>query len=276
MLQKRFSSECKYDLNTDMLNKIAKPGQINLILQRRFAELKIKNPSFSLRAFALKLGLSSGALSEILQGKRKVSKKLTYQVMEKLMLDPEERQKVLAATFADYRNKEIPENQLKLSQDELQILSEWYHYAILNLIDTCDFKNDFSWISARIGLPKSMVIHAIERLKRLHLITEDFAGNFKRKSHPLRTSDDLEDISIKKSHAESMDLAKDSLMKDSVKKRDFTSGTLTINPLKLPQAKELIRQFQSDLAQLMQKGPQTEVYKLNIQLFPLTKEITND
>ncbi|MNL65954.1 hypothetical protein D3C87_1903530 [compost metagenome] len=38
----------------------------------------------------------------------------------------------------------------------------------------------------------------------------------------------------------------------------------------LPKAKELIRQFRHDLSELLEQGEADDVYRLNIQLFPLT------
>ncbi len=47
-----------------------------VLLLKKFEESKRKNARWSQRAFALKIGLSSGALSEILKGKRPLSAQL--------------------------------------------------------------------------------------------------------------------------------------------------------------------------------------------------------
>ena len=70
-----------------------------LALQKRlneaFSETQLKNPAFSLRAFARKLDLSPSALSEILKGKRRVSKKLAQRVVTNLCLAQSEAQSLL-------------------------------------------------------------------------------------------------------------------------------------------------------------------------------------
>lgn len=59
-------------------------------IRSHFAQLQRKNPAFSLRAFALKLDISASALSEILSGKRKVSKKMAVKLLERMAIDLKE------------------------------------------------------------------------------------------------------------------------------------------------------------------------------------------
>jgi hypothetical protein len=55
-----------------------------------------------------------------------------------------------------------------------------------------------------------------------------------------------------------------------VEKRDFTAVTVAVNPKNLSTAKELIRKFQDELCDQLEAGRCTEVYRLSVQLFPLT------
>ena len=57
---------------------------IQSILIREFTEAQAKNPAFSQRAFAKRVGLSSGAMSSLLNGKRRISKKIAIRLVEKL------------------------------------------------------------------------------------------------------------------------------------------------------------------------------------------------
>ena len=63
-------------------------------------------------------------------------------------------------------------------------------------------------------------------------------------------------------------------MNEPVEHRDFSSLTFPLDPKKLDQAKTLIRRFEDDLFALLdEESTPTEVYRLAIQLFPLTKMI---
>ena len=68
---------------------------LRLILNKKLDELKSKNPSYSLRAFARKLNVTPSALSEIINGKRRVSEKKAQSLAHHLLLDPTEKMKFL-------------------------------------------------------------------------------------------------------------------------------------------------------------------------------------
>jgi uncharacterized protein (TIGR02147 family) len=96
-------------------------------------------------------------------------------------------------------------------------------------------------------------------------------GELTRSEKNYRTPDDVVDSSLKKGNAETLDLARESLYRDAIDERDFTAVTVAVNPKNLRTAKEMIRKFQDDLCDRLEDGTRTEVYRLSVQLFPLTK-----
>ena len=60
------------------------------------AEVRLRNPSYSMRAFARRLGIGSSALSEILSGKRAMSYKMAARLLEKLDLEESEKGEILS------------------------------------------------------------------------------------------------------------------------------------------------------------------------------------
>jgi uncharacterized protein (TIGR02147 family) len=157
-----------------------------------------------------------------------------------------------------------------VSSDQFRLIAKWHHFAILSLIRTRGFRSDPDWIATRLGITPVQSREALERLSRLGLISSDSDGKIRRSKSKYRTTDDIASISLRQGHAENLELAKDSLVKHSVDERDFTAATMSIDPKKLPEAKEKIRKFQDELAELLESGTQSEVYKVCIQLFPLT------
>ena len=144
----------------------------------------------------------------------------------------------------------------------------------MNLIHTKNFINKPSWIADRIGLPKKKVIVSIVTLKRLKII-EEVNGSLSRKHSNYRTSDDIKNIALKKSHHETLQLASNALDFYSIELRDFTWPTLPFDLKKIKEAKEIIRKFQDEFMELTQENAEfSEVYRLSIQLFPLTKITT--
>jgi uncharacterized protein (TIGR02147 family) len=135
---------------------------------------------------------------------------------------------------------------------------------------TRNFTSNPNWIAKRLGISVSEVKDALERLTRLGLIHVNDRGDLVRGKAKFRTTDDVVNLSLRQAHSDNLELARNSLARDSVDQRDFTAATMAIDPKKLPEAKERIRKFQDDLAELLESGSQTEVYKICIQLFPLT------
>jgi uncharacterized protein (TIGR02147 family) len=246
------------------------------MLLTKYEELRSKNSKFSRRAFARKLGISSGAISEIVNGQRKISLKLAGRISARLGLDPQERSEVLSIFKSDsdsavaLRQKKA---YLQLSADQFRLIADWYHFGILTLMRTQSFKSDRKWIASRLGLPQSGVDKAIDRMKRLGLVSEDRRGWLSRSKEQYRTSDDIANASIRSAHKQYLDKAKESLDRDAVIERDFSSTMITMNLDKLDRAKEVIRKFQDELTTELEAEPGSEVYQLCVQLFPLSKKI---
>ena len=60
-----------------------------------------------------------------------------------------------------------------------KIISDWYHYAILELTELKEFESDINWISQRLGISKIEAHMGIKRLKNIGLMVEDEDGNLK-------------------------------------------------------------------------------------------------
>jgi len=246
---------------------------IQQLLQKKFAELQSSNPRYSLRAFSRKVGLNPGALSGILNGKRNVSTKLVQRIAERLLLDPQERSELFSHfRILRYREQTVGSNEYRvLSAAQFKVVAEWEHFAILSLMRTKDFRSEVEWIADRLGLTQSKARDSIQRLIDAGMVELSSDGALTRVSPKYRTTDDVANMSLRRSHEQSLELAKRSLEQDAVSERDHTWVMFAMDPKKLSMAKEKIRRFQDELADLVEAGDQTEVYRLSMQFFPLTK-----
>ena len=261
-------------------------GAIQKLLREKFDESRNTNPQFSLRAFSARAGVSPGALSEILEGRRRVSSDLARRIAERLYLDPQDRAELLklfpqkraykkremdAVNEGARLNDEADKSYLRLSAARYRIIGDWEHFAILSLIKTRNFKADPAWIGKRLGISTKSAESAIERLLSVEMIEKTENGGLRRTSTRFRTQDDQLDYSLQRSHLRTLELAAESLKRDSVHQRDFTTVTLPIHPKKLSMAKELLRKFQDEFCVQVESDETTEVYRLSMQLFPLTR-----
>lgn len=259
---------------------------VQQLLQRKLTEIQSSRPAYSLRAFAQKVGVHVGALSSIINGKRRISRDLARRIAERLLLDPQERSELLKLfpepvkrlnkkgrinIDGDDSSSVQQSRYLAISAAQFRIIAEWEHFAILSLLNCADFKSETSWIAARLGISLTRTSQVIDRLIQVGILKLDADGRLSRNPKSYRTQDDQMDYSIQKAHLETLDLARESIIRDSVALRDFTSVTMAIDPKKLSAAKELIRKQEDELSDLLESGKRTEVYRLSVQLFPLTR-----
>ncbi len=246
------------------------PSAFQTLLRSKFEELKLRNPAYSLRAFAKKTGVSPAILSLIFNGKRRPTQKLMEKIASRLLLDP--REQSLLFTFPPEVQEPARRSYLQLRTDQYQVLGDWRYLAFLNLIETKGFKNDLSWIARRLRSTPKRVHAMIESLKRLGMLEESADGTFFRKQSSYKTTDDLQNLSLRKSHYSNLELAREALDEVPIENRDFTWVVLPMDKRKLAIAKNLIRKFHDDFMQLVEKESEPdEVYKLCVQLFPMTE-----
>lgn len=243
------------------------------LLSERYEDAKKKNPLYSLRAFSRRVGLSSSALSEILSGKRRISAKLAERVAMGLGLDAKEATSIVAL-FQLEDEAGLTQNEIKrveIETDRYQTVSHWIHFAILHLSETKDFVQDPSWIAGRLSITREEADAAIVRMLRVGLFTVDAEGRWKMSATPLGTSDGVMNLALIKAHQRNLDIARRSFDLDPIEARDFTATTFAIDPDRLPVARKMIREFQDRLSLFLEQGDRREVYKICVQLFPLSR-----
>jgi uncharacterized protein (TIGR02147 family) len=151
------------------------------------------------------------------------------------MLDPQERSELLTPSRSGENGLD---NYMQLSSDEFNLISKWHYFAILNLLDTKNFKSDCAWIASRLGLSVKKIHSSIESLKRLKLVKENADGTLKRTKHRYRTTDDVNNVALRKSHHETLQLAQTILEREPVDLRDYTWLTLPFDLKKMLRLKK--------------------------------------
>jgi len=247
------------------------------ILCEELAKRQTKNPSYSLRAFAKSLGVSVTTLSEVINGKRVLSKSSLIKIVDRLYITPEERPSFLLSAMG-INSGHISKNDqsekkkwINFEVDRFRIISDWYPFAILSLAKIRPNKADPGWIASRLGISKSEASGAIERLLRLNLI-EIIGESIVRTSEPLYVGDQVPSSFIRKYHRQNLENAMNSLEQDPIEVRDFSSITIAADPNRIEEARKLIREFREKMSCYLENDEKKEVYNLSIQLFPVSKK----
>lgn len=256
-------------------------------LKDRFGVLREKNPRYSLRAFARDLEIPPGRLSEVLSQKAGLSAKSAEKIASKLGLSAKEKKFFINQVLStDGRAKssrisaaqqiktlkEEYENYTQINLDQFKVISDWYHFAIIDLLKTNTFKNDMNWISKRLGISKIETELAIERMKKLNLI-QSVKGRLQVKSSTVNTPTDISSEAIRKFHKQVLNKAILAIDFQTIEQRDFSAVTMPISTRLLPEVKQKIKEFRRALNDWIaaNPAPKNEVYCLNVQFFKLTE-----
>lgn len=243
-----------------------------------------RNPRYSIRALSAALKVDPGTLSRVLSGKQIPSFKLSKKILEGLGLSPVEQEKFLSSVLCKQKSRHLerihkfPENFSEINVDDLStdtfhFISEWYHIAILELTFVSEFRSNEKWIAKRLGITELESKMAIERLLRLGLLRIENKRLKKTNSQLSTTSKDITNSALKANQKQLLTKAIRSIDEHPIEKRSMTAMTMAIDPSKIPDAKKLISEFNRKMCRLLETGPQTNVYSLEIALFPLEETI---
>jgi uncharacterized protein (TIGR02147 family) len=228
-----------------------------------------KNPKYSIRAFAKALEMDASTLAKILNGKRPIGKKATEKITQKLGLSPAEASSYLKNDLNE--SEEAAYDRMNL--DLFDIISDWHHFAILELMTIDSFQPDAKWISRALGISLSEVKEALDRLVRCHML-EIKGDQWIDKSSGRSTNimPDVTTAALRQLQKQFLQKSIVALEEVPISQRDHTSMTMAIDREKILLAKEKIKTFRRQLAKyLSRSGKRNDVYNLTISLYPLTQ-----
>lgn len=254
-------------------------------LRSEFGRRTARNSRYSLRAFARDLKLSPSTLSEILKGKYGLERKRALDVAEALSLDAANCEHFADLFEAKFHKNESnrraaklrieqrqSENKSTISLDAFQVISEWYHLAILELVGIAGAPRDEKGIARRLALPKVLVEEAVARLLRLGLLEKTSTG-FRATEEFLSSGNQVPSLAIRNFHGQILNKAMQALDFQSVQEREFSSTIFSIDRDRLGEAKADLRRLRLDFAnKFTATQKQNDVYCLSIQLFSLLEK----
>ncbi|MES2768870.1 MAG: TIGR02147 family protein [Bdellovibrionota bacterium] len=237
------------------------------ILMTEFMNSKTRNSSYSMRAFSRKVGIPQSAISEILGGKRSITSKMALKIMNGLSVTSEQISEVFGSN-----NSNKPDLYKSLEMTTFDVISDWHHFAIISLIETKSFQSRPDWISKRLGISLKAVKDSLNKLQALDLIKVDpKSKRISLTNEQVAAISPVATAALKKANRQNLDLALDKLESTKFEERDFTAITMCFDPGRMEEAKKLIKDFRRKFCKTMESGNRKEVYKLCVQLFPLSK-----
>ncbi len=257
------------------------------VLRGFFEQRCQKNPNYSLRSFARDISIAPSSLSEVLSGRYNLSRRSALNIAKNLGFDDEETSIFCCLVdLENTRSKTIREkaairlkkftSQAKYSEISLEtfkIISDWYHFAIVELTVLDDFKYSIDWIAEQLDITPEQVSEAINRLIKLGFVAEE-GGTLKPLKDFTSTKEDTPSEAIRSFHNQIINKALNSLHNETVNDREISSVVIAVRKKDLPMAKDMIRKFKRDfISQMQAPDGQDQVASLAIQFFGLTKPL---
>lgn len=247
-------------------------------LQSEYDWRRLKNPRYSLRAFAQLAGVRSGRLSELLAGKRRLTPEACARMALRLGMAASECEQLVATLNAarqgSTRSKvpaDSPASFHELSEDVFSQISDWYYLALLNVLTVEGQPQGAGDLAKRLGLNVAVVKRALKTFLRLGLIERN-GERLVRTSKPITTSKDVPSQAIKKYHHQMLDKAHEALDSVPTSERDYSASLLCLNASSLTKIKDMIEKSRREIGKQGTRARQDRLYALTIQFFPLSKE----
>jgi uncharacterized protein (TIGR02147 family) len=159
-----------------------------------------------------------------------------------------------------------------LQLDAFKAVSEWYHFAILCLIELDGFDPDPDWIGRKLQINRYEVTAALARLERLELI-EQSGSSYKVLQDYVSSPSGIPSEAIKKFHRQILDKAASALLVQPLEDREFSTVLMSLDSTRLEEAKSKVREFGRGLVKSMDSSPKKDrVYCLSMQFFGLSEK----
>jgi uncharacterized protein (TIGR02147 family) len=265
------------------------------ILKSSWRRLQNSPSAISLRKLAAGLSVSPGYLSKIFSGQAPIPKRMIDPLIKKLELDPATRDQLIRAVTREALREKVgvktsdPATSPSLEPDAIEsyelgpkeaewILGRWYRTALLDLTTLKGFRNDTVWIARRLGISIAEVERSIAYLKDAGLLTETAHGGLRKIHLHLRFPSSTSKKVFRQHHISQMKRAIQTLENQTAPKdfsMRFVSGvTFACDPSQIEKVKVALNKALYEATQTLSRSDCTEVYQLNLQLFPHTRERT--
>lgn len=239
-----------------------------------------------MRSFAKDLNISPQHLSAFFSHRRGLSEAKAEEIASRLELDQKTKDLFVSAIRARYTRSPILKKEARanhetiksehwsnseISHDAFQVISDWHHYGLLELIKiTPRNLQKFSYFSKRLKISENEVQMALHRLIRLNLVSaqKDKLG-WTATHDTVTTSSATPSDAIRKFHVQILKKALDAVQYQSVDERALKSSLMGIRKSKIPLAKKLIQDFKDEFTKKVVGKGGTDVYALSIQFFNL-------
>ena len=236
-------------------------------LQRQLAQKCAGNPQYSLRAFAKSLRTDHSTLSQILRGKRRLTTESIHALAKEVGLAGNDVEAFVAyerrVGCCDGWERHVRQ----LREEAMEIISQWHHFAILELIRLECFRPDCRWIARVLDITVDNVNMALTRLLHLGLLRMVDPKTWLDLSENAYARFDRLPCAVASQLMSRLSRITNSDQDDHV----LSSSTLAIDRKRISVTSSYLEKVRLDMANLLRGSASCDdVYQLDIFFYPLT------
>ena len=264
------------------------------LLKDLFKHKKATDSQFSQKSLMIDLGVrSSGFLSNVLSGKKNLNPAQTEKLVQILNFSKAEGRYFSALVgFDQARNSADKQSYYELIKDiqsskfknlqgiQLDLFSRWYFVAIRELLTIMDFSTNIKELCHSL-LPSITIKEAQEAiyfLENAGFIQRNKQGIYKNVDPLVSSQNEIKSSSVVAFQLKMIDVAKETLITMPTSLRDISSITFCASEEIFNKIKKETQEFRKHLLELAESDTSnaSKVYQLNMQLFPITNEVSRD
>ncbi len=237
-------------------------------LQHELARRCADNPQYSLRAFAKSMRIDHSTLSQILRGKRRLTTETIRALSHELGITNADVDSFVAYEQRVGGDDGWERHVRQLQEEAMEVISQWHHFAILELIRLESFRPDCRWIARVLDITVDEVNMALTRLLHLGLLEMvdqktwlDLSDNAYAQFEQLPTA-------VARQLVNRITRLTNSCQSDHV----LSSSTIAVDRKRLSVVSSYLQKVRRDIAELLRSDGAScdDVYQLDILLYPLT------
>lgn len=251
------------------------------------AARKSGSPGFSYRFIAARIGSTSGSMTRILKGQLNLDPEMATKLARLFGLNPLEAEyfetMVLFCQAKALREQNLFLEKLlrmrgakvrTLEEGQFQYFRKWYYSAVRELLNFLPFDGDYQKLARTLRPPitSQEAREAVRLLLDLGLVAKDADGIHRLTETFITSGDSIGAVHMNNLNLSMGELACSAFSSIPVKERDYSGLTLSIPPETFRDIREMLRQVRKEILEKVRRsGDAGVVYRLNLQLFPLSR-----
>jgi uncharacterized protein (TIGR02147 family) len=156
------------------------------ILKEKYEKMRQANKSFSIRALAKKVKISSGKISDIFNGRYILSRELAQRIIQNLDFGETLEKEFLAVVDQENSRQEAYRDFVRQNLDRerifakkskeighlenIELIDDWMCYGLMAALGVSDSQHSISWLADKFKSPESIILKNLEKLMRMNLV----------------------------------------------------------------------------------------------------------